>query len=162
MDKVVKSDAEWRAELDDLEFKVLRKHGTERAFTHDDFPKAPGTYLCRGCGAPLFDQAPQVRFGHRMAVLLSADGSRDGRRKRRSQFLHAPHRGALQPLRRPSGVTSSPTGPSPRVCAIASTVSLCSSSRKRINPLPGTGPHRYCRYSRRADAGIRRRACSTW
>ncbi|WP_208351293.1 peptide-methionine (R)-S-oxide reductase MsrB [Pseudaestuariivita rosea] len=63
MDKVIKSEAEWREELDDLAFKVLRKHGTERAFTHDDFPKAPGTYLCRGCGAPLFEQATKFDSG---------------------------------------------------------------------------------------------------
>ena len=63
MDKVVTSDAEWRAELDDLEFKVLRKHGTERAFTHDNFPKEAGTYSCRGCGAPLFDQSDKFDSG---------------------------------------------------------------------------------------------------
>ncbi len=63
MDKVVKSDAEWRERLDDLEFKVLRKHGTERAFTHDNFPKVPGTFLCKGCGAPLFDQAHKFDSG---------------------------------------------------------------------------------------------------
>ncbi len=57
MDKVVKSDAEWRAQLSDLAYKVTRRHGTERAFTHDDFPKAPGTFRCVCCGAPLFDQA---------------------------------------------------------------------------------------------------------
>ena len=63
MEKIIKSDAEWRAELDDLEFKVLRKHGTERAFTHDNFPKKPGTFRCRGCGAPLFDQAHKFDSG---------------------------------------------------------------------------------------------------
>lgn len=63
MDKVVKTDAEWRAELDDLEYKVLRKHGTERAFTNDNFPKDAGTYRCRGCGAPLFDQADKFDSG---------------------------------------------------------------------------------------------------
>ncbi len=63
MEKVEKSDAEWRAELNDLEYKVLRKHGTERAFTHDNFPKDPGTFMCRGCGAPLFDQAHKFDSG---------------------------------------------------------------------------------------------------
>ena len=63
MEKITKSDAEWRAELDDLEFRVLRKHGTERAFTHDNFPEEPGTYRCRGCGAPLFDQAHKFDSG---------------------------------------------------------------------------------------------------
>ena len=56
MDKLVKSDAEWRAQLDDLTFKVTRKHATERAFTHDTFPKDPGLFHCICCGAPLFDQ----------------------------------------------------------------------------------------------------------
>ena len=56
MDKVVKTDAEWRAQLDDLAYKVTRRHSTERAFTHDNFPKGPGTYSCVCCGAPLFGE----------------------------------------------------------------------------------------------------------
>ena len=63
MEKVTKTDEEWRAQLDDLAFKVTRRHGTERAFTHDDFPKAPGTYHCVCCGAPLFDQAHKFDSG---------------------------------------------------------------------------------------------------
>jgi peptide-methionine (R)-S-oxide reductase len=63
MDKVAKSDAEWRAQLSDLAYKVTRKHGTERAFTHDDFPKAPGTFRCVCCDAPLFDQAHKFDSG---------------------------------------------------------------------------------------------------
>jgi peptide-methionine (R)-S-oxide reductase len=63
MDKVIKTDAEWRAQLDDLAYKVLRKHGTERAFTHDNFPKAPGTFRCAGCGTPVFDAAAKFDSG---------------------------------------------------------------------------------------------------
>lgn len=63
MEKVIKSDAEWRAELDDMAYKVLRKHGTERAHTHDNFPKDAGTFFCKGCGAPLFDQAHKFESG---------------------------------------------------------------------------------------------------
>jgi peptide-methionine (R)-S-oxide reductase len=63
MDKVVKSDDEWRAQLSDLAFKVTRKHGTERAFTHDDFPKGPGTFRCVCCDAPLFDAATKFDSG---------------------------------------------------------------------------------------------------
>jgi peptide-methionine (R)-S-oxide reductase len=63
MDKVVKSDAEWQQQLGAEAYKVLRKHGTERAGTHEDFPKGPGTYLCKGCGAPLFDQAHKFESG---------------------------------------------------------------------------------------------------
>jgi len=63
MDKVEKTEAEWRAQLDDLSYKVLRKHGTERAFTNDDFPKDAGTFMCKGCGAPLFEQATKFDSG---------------------------------------------------------------------------------------------------
>ena len=63
MDKVVKSDAVWRAELDELAYKVTRQEGTERAFTHDDFPKEPGVYRCVCCDAPVFDQATKFDSG---------------------------------------------------------------------------------------------------
>ena len=63
MDKVVKTDTEWRAQLDDLAYKVTRQHGTERAGTHDNFPKAAGTYRCVCCDAPLFDQATKFESG---------------------------------------------------------------------------------------------------
>ena len=63
MEKIVKSDQDWRAKLDDLEFKVLRKHGTERAFSNDNFPKEPGQFTCKGCGAPLFDQTHKFDSG---------------------------------------------------------------------------------------------------
>ena len=61
--KVVKSDAEWRAELSDLAYRVTRRHGTERAFTHDDFPKVPGLFRCVCCGAAVFDQAQKFDSG---------------------------------------------------------------------------------------------------
>ena len=63
MEKVVKSDAEWRAQLSDLAYKVTRKHGTERAGTHDNFPKQAGTFLCVCCGAPVFDAATKFESG---------------------------------------------------------------------------------------------------
>ena len=63
MDKVIKSDAEWRAQLSDLAYKVTRKHGTERAFTHDDFPKAAGVFRCVCCDTPLFDAATKFDSG---------------------------------------------------------------------------------------------------
>jgi peptide-methionine (R)-S-oxide reductase len=55
--KIEKTDAEWRAQLSDLAYQVTRQHGTERAWSHDDFPKTPGIYRCICCDAPLFDQA---------------------------------------------------------------------------------------------------------
>lgn len=61
--KVTKSDAEWRAELPDLAYQVARRGKTERAFTHDNFPKAEGTFKCRCCGAPLFDAETKFDSG---------------------------------------------------------------------------------------------------
>ena len=55
MEKIRKSDAEWRAILTPQEFSVAREKGTERAFTGrywDTFQL--GIYRCVGCGTPLF------------------------------------------------------------------------------------------------------------
>ena len=54
-DKIQLSDAEWRERLSPEQYQVLRQAGTERAFAGKyDKNKAPGEYLCAGCGAPLF------------------------------------------------------------------------------------------------------------
>jgi len=63
MEKIVKTEAEWRAQLSELAYRVTRKHGTERAGSHDDFPKTPGTYHCICCNAPLFDQTAKYDSG---------------------------------------------------------------------------------------------------
>lgn len=55
MEKVVKSDAEWRKILTPEQYRVTRSRGTEPAFCgafHDH--KKPGTYACVCCGLPLF------------------------------------------------------------------------------------------------------------
>ncbi len=54
-EKVVKSDAEWKALLDPMQYRVLRHEGTERAFTgkYNDHHEA-GIYHCAGCGLELF------------------------------------------------------------------------------------------------------------
>jgi len=63
-DKVRKTDAEWRAQLSDLEYKVTRKKGTERAFTGEYWnTKAPGVYACICCGQELFDSATKFDSG---------------------------------------------------------------------------------------------------
>ena len=52
---IQKTDAEWQAELSPEAFKVLRKHGTERARSSPlDKVYDAGTYSCAGCGTPLF------------------------------------------------------------------------------------------------------------
>jgi len=62
-DKVLKSEAEWQKALSPEAYRVLRKKGTERAFTNDDFPKQAGTFRCAGCDAPLFDAGAKFDSG---------------------------------------------------------------------------------------------------
>jgi peptide-methionine (R)-S-oxide reductase len=53
--KLRKPDAEWKKELNELEFYVLRKQGTERAYTGElNENKRAGTYYCNACGLALF------------------------------------------------------------------------------------------------------------
>ena len=54
-DKIRKTDEEWRKQLTDLEYKVARKHGTERAFSGAYWDQhAKGMYRCVCCGQGLF------------------------------------------------------------------------------------------------------------
>lgn len=88
MDKVIKSDAEWRADLSEMAYKVLRKHATERAGTHEDFPKEPGTYMCAGCGAPLFEQDTKFESGTGWPSFYQpVDSEMVGEKEDRSLFM---------------------------------------------------------------------------
>ena len=63
-DKITKTEAEWRAQLDAEQFEVARKKGTERAFTgkywnnHED-----GVYRCICCGQELFSSETKYDSG---------------------------------------------------------------------------------------------------
>jgi len=53
---VVKTDAEWQAQLPEMAYYVLRKAGTERAFTGElNYNKEEGLYVCAGCQTPLYE-----------------------------------------------------------------------------------------------------------
>jgi peptide-methionine (R)-S-oxide reductase len=63
-DKIVRSDKEWREELNEDEFAVCRGAGTERAFTGEYWDcKTPGSYLCRACGEGLFESDTKYDSG---------------------------------------------------------------------------------------------------
>lgn len=64
MDRVERSEVEWRELLTPAQYHVLREAGTERPWSgkyvhaHDD-----GTYVCAGCQAPLFSSATKYESG---------------------------------------------------------------------------------------------------
>src|SRR5437016_1209000 len=64
MDKVQKTEQEWRAELTPEQYRVLREKGTESPFTGEyDVVFEPGRYRCAGCGAELFDSETKYDSG---------------------------------------------------------------------------------------------------
>ncbi len=59
-----KTEEDWKSELTPQEYQVLRKSGTEFAFTGEYWDtKTPGTYLCRACGKPLFESETKYDSG---------------------------------------------------------------------------------------------------
>ncbi len=62
--RVEKTEEEWKAQLNEEQFYITRKKGTERAFTgaycesHE-----PGKYACACCGTPLFDSTVKFESG---------------------------------------------------------------------------------------------------
>ena len=62
--KIEKSDDEWRRLLTPEQFDVLRKEGTERAFSSPlNKQYDAGTYHCAGCDLPLFESSSKFDSG---------------------------------------------------------------------------------------------------
>ncbi len=64
VEKIQKSEAEWRRELTPEQYRVLREKGTERPFTGEyEQTTTPGTYRCAGCGQELFTSETKFDAG---------------------------------------------------------------------------------------------------
>lgn len=64
MEKIVKTEGEWRELLGDEAFQVCRQAGTERAFTGEYWDcKTEGDYHCRACNTRLFSSATKYESG---------------------------------------------------------------------------------------------------
>lgn len=62
--KIEKSEDEWKSELSDQEYYVIREKGTERAFTGDYVNnKKKGIYTCKACQLPLFTSTTKFKSG---------------------------------------------------------------------------------------------------
>ncbi len=58
------NDAEWRQRLPPEQYNVLRKHATERPGASPlNEEKRPGTFVCAGCGQPVYDAATKYESG---------------------------------------------------------------------------------------------------
>jgi len=64
VNKLVLADDEWRRRLTPEEYQVLRRHGTEAPGSGCFLgTKTPGTYVCAGCGNPLFRSGTKFESG---------------------------------------------------------------------------------------------------
>lgn len=64
MEKIIKTETEWKAQLTREQYDITRQKGTERAFTGEYWNnKEDGTYTCVCCNLPLFDSETKYRSG---------------------------------------------------------------------------------------------------
>jgi len=64
VEKLELSDAAWRQRLTAEQYRVLRQKGTERPFSGALWDcKQPGSYVCAGCGQPLFSSDAKFKSG---------------------------------------------------------------------------------------------------
>lgn len=64
VEKISKSDADWKARLTPKQYQITRQKGTEPAFTGEyDTNKEDGTYQCVGCGAAVFSSEHKYDSG---------------------------------------------------------------------------------------------------
>ena len=120
-EKVLRTEAEWRAQLTPEQYHVLREKGTERPFTgaltenHDT-----GNYHCAGCGALLFLSGAKFDSGCGWPSFMMPADSKAVEEHEDAASACAASRSPV-PAVAATWATSSPTDPAPPGCATAST-----------------------------------------
>ncbi len=93
---VQKTDAQWREQLDPMQYQVARQAATERPFSGrywDHFE--PGRYDCIGCGTPLFESSSKFDAGCGWPSYAEPINADVVERHPRRQPRHGSHRGAV-------------------------------------------------------------------
>ena len=87
--KIDKTDADWRKSLSPEAYRVLREHGTERAFTSPlNDEKRAGMFTCAGCGRELFASNAKFESGTGWPSFYQpASGDSVGTTEDRSWFM---------------------------------------------------------------------------
>ena len=125
MEKVEKTDAEWKAELSPEEYQVLREQGTERAFTGPVLGQQGRRRLpLRGCGAELFGSDTKFDSGTGWPSFSEPMDAEAVETRADNSFFMEPHRGRLQALRR---------APRPRLRRRARTRPGCATASTRCS-----------------------------
>ncbi len=103
-DKIRKSDAEWRSKLNEDQFYVTRKKGTEPPFSGEyEDTETPGTYVCVCCGQPLFSSDAKYHSGSGWPSYWQPIAAENVEMERDGKPRNGAHGGALQPVRRAPG-----------------------------------------------------------
>lgn len=86
--EVMRSEAEWKAMLSNLEYRVMRKEGTERAFSSPlNDEKRPGMFHCRGCDLALYAMEDKFDSGTGWPSFTRAQPNAIGTREDRSFLM---------------------------------------------------------------------------
>jgi peptide-methionine (R)-S-oxide reductase len=120
--EIAKSDQEWKKQLTPEQFEVLRKHGTERAFTSPlDKEYREGTFVCGACETPLFSSETKYDSGTGWPSFYAPIEGAIGTSVDRKLFMtriEVPKSRTCRRARRmpPSTTPSLPTKSSPSTC----------------------------------------------